>query len=80
MISLSLLKLVGLKDAIHLATQPAVGQVDVYIGRHAASRVSKAVLSGAITPVWLKSEPIPAAYDAVFDEFVRTCWADRCEV
>jgi len=41
----------GLKDAIHVGHSTGGGEVARYIGRHGTSRVSKAVLIGAIPPV-----------------------------
>ena len=44
-----------LKDAIHVGHSTGGGEVARYIGRHGSSRVSKAVLIGAITPVMVKT-------------------------
>ena len=45
-----------LKDAIHVGQSTGGGEVARYIGRHGTSRVSKAVLIGAIPPVMVKSD------------------------
>src|SRR6478609_8761066 len=57
-----------LKDAIHVGHSTGGGEVARYIGRHGSSRVSKAVLIGAIPPVMVKSETNPGGLPmAVFD-------------
>jgi len=67
-----------LKDAIHVGHSTGGGEVARYIGRHGSSRVSKAVLIGAITPVMLKSETNPGGLPmAVFDEIRANVLADR---
>ena len=67
-----------LKDAIHVGHSTGGGEVVRYIGRHGTSRVSKAVLIGAITPVMLKSETNPGGLPmAVFDEIRANVLADR---
>jgi non-heme chloroperoxidase len=67
-----------LKDAIHVGHSTGGGEVVRYIGRHGASRVSKAVLIGAITPVMVKSETNPGGLPmAVFDEIRANVLADR---
>ena len=58
-----------LKDAIHVGHSTGGGEVVRYIGRHGNSRVTKAVLIGAITPVMVKRETNPGGLPmAVFDE------------
>jgi non-heme chloroperoxidase len=67
-----------LKDAIHVGHSTGGGEVARYIGRHGSSRVSKAVLIGAITPVMVKSETNPGGLPmAVFDEIRANVLADR---
>ena len=64
-----LVEALDLKDAIHVGHSTGGGEVARYIGRHGSSRVSKAVLIGAITPVMVKSETNPGGLPmAVFDE------------
>ncbi len=54
------------------------GEVVRYIGRHGSSRVGKAVLIGAITPVMMKSETNPGGLPmTVFDEIRANVLADR---
>ena len=67
-----------LKDAIHVGHSTGGGEVARYIGRHGSSRVGKAVLIGAITPVMLKSETNPGGLPmTVFDEIRANVLADR---
>jgi non-heme chloroperoxidase len=67
-----------LKDAIHVGHSTGGGEVARYIGRHGSSRVSKAVLIGAITPVMVKSETNPGGLPmAVFNEIRANVLADR---
>jgi len=67
-----------LKDAIHVGHSTGGGEVARYIGRHGSSRVSKAVLIGAIPPVMVKSETNPGGSPmAVFDEIRANVLADR---
>ena len=67
-----------LKDAIHVGHSTGGGEVVRYIGRHGTSRVSKAVLIGAIPPVMLKSETNPGGLPIeVFDEIRSNVLADR---
>lgn len=56
------------------------GEVARYIGRHGTSRVSKAVLMGAVPPIMLKTEanPIGLPLD-VFDGFRKAYLADRSQ-
>src|ERR1700745_755117 len=48
-----------LKNAIHVGHSTGGGEVARYLGRHGTSRVSKAVLIGAIPPVMVKSATNP---------------------
>ncbi len=67
-----------LKDAIHVGHSTGGGEVARYIGRHGSSRVGKAVLIGAITPVMVKSETNPGGLPmTVFDEIRANVLADR---
>jgi non-heme chloroperoxidase len=67
-----------LKDAIHVGHSTGGGEVVRYIGRHGSSRVGKAVLIGAITPVMVKSETNPGGLPmTVFDEIRANVLADR---
>jgi len=67
-----------LKDATHVGHSTGGGEVARYIGRHGTSRVSKAVLIGAIPPVMLKSETNPGGLPIeVFDKIRANVLADR---
>jgi non-heme chloroperoxidase len=67
-----------LRDAIHVGHSTGGGEVARYIGRHGSSRVSKAVLIGAIPPVMVRSETNPGGLPmAVFDEIRANVLADR---
>jgi len=73
-----LVEALDLKDAIHVGHSTGGGEVARYIGRHGSSRVSKAVLIGAIPPVMVKSETNPGGLPiAVFDEIRANVLADR---
>jgi non-heme chloroperoxidase len=74
----ALTEVLDLKDAVHVGHSTGGGEVARYIGRHGSSRVSKAVLIGAITPVMVKSETNPGGLPmAVFDEIRANVLADR---
>jgi non-heme chloroperoxidase len=67
-----------LKDAIHVGHSTGGGEVARYIGRHGTSRVSKAVLIGAVPPVMVKSDsnPLGTPIEA-FNEIRASVLADR---
>jgi non-heme chloroperoxidase len=51
-----------------------------YIGRHGTSRVAKAVLLGAVTPLMLKTEANPGGLPIeAFDEIRAGVTADRSQ-
>jgi non-heme chloroperoxidase len=59
-----------LRDAVHVGHSTGGGEVARYIGRHGTSRVAKAVLLGAVTPLMLKTSANPEgtpmeAFDAI---------------
>lgn len=57
-----------LKEAIHIGHSTGGGEVARYIGRHGTSRVAKAVLIGAVTPVMIQTDYNPDGVPkAVFD-------------
>jgi non-heme chloroperoxidase len=67
-----------LHDAIHVGHSTGGGEVARYIGRHGTSRVSKAVLIGAITPLMLKTPANPAGTPIeAFDGLRASVLADR---
>jgi non-heme chloroperoxidase len=56
------------------------GRVTRYIGRHGTSRVAKAVLLGAVTPLMLKTEANPGGLPIeAFDEIRAGVTADRSQ-
>jgi non-heme chloroperoxidase len=67
-----------LKDAIHVGHSTGGGELARYIGRHGTSRVSKAVLIGAVPPVMVKSDsnPLGTPIEA-FNEIRASVLADR---
>lgn len=76
----ALVKQLDLKDAVHVGHSTGGGEVARYIGRHGTSRVSKAVLIGAIPPLMVKtpSNPLGTSIDA-FDQIRRSVVADRSQ-
>jgi non-heme chloroperoxidase len=67
-----------LKGAVHVGHSTGGGEVARYIGRHGTSRVSKAVLIGAIPPVMIKKDSNPAGTPIeVFDGLRASVLADR---
>ena len=69
-----------LKNAIHVGHSTGGGEVARYIGRHGTSRVAKAVLIGAITPVMLKTAANPGGTPIeAFDGIRAAVAADRSQ-
>jgi non-heme chloroperoxidase len=69
-----------LNDAIHIGHSTGGGEVARYIGRHGTSRVTKAVLIGAVPPLMLKTEANPGGLPIqVFDGFREALVADRAQ-
>jgi len=69
-----------LKDAIHVGHSTGGGEVTRYIGRHGTTRVSKAVLIGAIPPVMVKSGSNPGGTPIEeFDKLRSAVQADRSQ-
>lgn len=59
----------NLKEAVHVGHSTGGGEVARYIGRHGTSRVAKAVLIGAVTPIMLKTDFNPNGVPmSVFDD------------
>lgn len=58
----------NLKEAIHVGHSTGGGEVARYIGRHGTSRVAKAVLISAVTPIMIQTDFNPNGVPkAVFD-------------
>jgi non-heme chloroperoxidase len=69
-----------LRNAIHVGHSTGGGEVTRYIGRHGTSRVSKAVLIGAIPPLMLKTSANPGGTPiAAFDELRKSVVTDRSQ-
>jgi non-heme chloroperoxidase len=75
-----LVSFLDLKDAVHVGHSTGGGEVARYIGRHGTSRVAKAVLIGAITPLMLKTPDNPDGLPIdVFDGLRAQVQADRAQ-
>ena len=73
-----LVKVLELKDAIHVGHSTGAGEVVRYIGRHGSSRVAKTVLIGGIPPLMLKTASNPGGLPLeVFDGIRMGIVADR---
>jgi non-heme chloroperoxidase len=69
-----------LHNAIHIGHSTGGGEVVRYIARHGSSRVSKAVLIGAIPPLMLKTEANPGGLPMeVFDGIRKGVVTDRSQ-
>ncbi len=69
-----------LKKAVHVGHSTGGGEVARYIGRHGTSRVAKAVLIGAVTPLMLKTPANPEGSPiATFDAIRAGVVADRSQ-
>ncbi len=76
----ALMKALDVRDAIHVGHSTGGGEVTRYIGRHGTSRVSKAVLIGAIPPLMLKTPANPGGLPLeVFDVIRKEVQADRSQ-
>ncbi|MGJ6967819.1 alpha/beta fold hydrolase [Streptosporangium sp. G11] len=76
----TLLDTLDLRDTILVGHSTGGGEVTRYIGRHGTSRVSKAVLLGAVPPLMLKTEANPAGSPVeVFDAIRGGVEADRSQ-
>jgi non-heme chloroperoxidase len=70
----------NLKHAIHIGHSTGGGEVARYIGRHGTSRVSKAVLIGAIPPLMLKTAANPGGLPIeIFDQIRASVQSDRAQ-
>lgn len=73
-------KALDLKDAVHIGHSTGGGEVARYIGRHGTSRVARAVLIGAVTPLMLKTAANPDGTPlAAFDGIRAGVTADRSQ-
>jgi non-heme chloroperoxidase len=77
----ALIEGLGLYDAILVGHSTGGGEVTRYIGRHGSSRLSKAVLIGAVPPLMLKTEANPDGQAMeVFDRLRAGVLADRSQL
>jgi non-heme chloroperoxidase len=68
------------RDAIHVGHSTGGGEVARYIGRHGTTRVAKAVLIGAVTPLMLKTPANPGGLPmAAFDQIRAGVLGDRSQ-
>ncbi|HTJ39685.1 MAG TPA: alpha/beta hydrolase [Dactylosporangium sp.] len=75
-----LLDQLGLTNAILVGHSTGGGEVTRYLGRHGTSRVSKAMLVGAVPPLMLKTESNPEGSPReVFDRIRAGLAADRSQ-
>lgn len=69
-----------LRDAIFVGHSTGGGEVAHYLGRHGTSRVSRAVLIGAVPPIMLKTEANPEGLPKqAFDEIRQGVINDRSQ-
>ena len=76
----ALMEKLDLRGAVLVGHSTGGGEVTRYIGRHGTSRVSKAVLVGAIPPLMLKTPANPGGLPIqAFDDLRRGLAADRSQ-
>ncbi len=76
----ALVESLDLRDAIHVGHSTGGGEVARYIGRHGTTRVAKAVLIGAVTPLMLKTTANPGGLPIeTFDGIRAGVLADRSQ-
>ncbi|MDD1721011.1 MAG: alpha/beta hydrolase [Euryarchaeota archaeon] len=75
-----LVNALGLHEMMMVGHSTGGGEVARYIGRHGASRVAKAVLIGAVTPLMLKTADNPSGLPlAVFDDMRKHVFDNRAQ-
>jgi non-heme chloroperoxidase len=76
----TLFERLDLHDAVFVGHSTGGGEVAHYLGRHGTSRVSKAVLIGAVPPIMLKSDTNPEGLPKkAFDDIRNGVVADRSQ-
>jgi non-heme chloroperoxidase len=76
----TLTEALDVRDAIHVGHSTGGGEVARYIGRHGTTRVSKAVLIGAVPPIMLKTAANPDGLPIdAFDQIRAGVVADRSQ-
>src|SRR5207253_7183424 len=69
-----------LREAVHVGHSTGGGEVVHYIARHGASRVAKAVLISAVTPLMVKTASNPGGLPKeVFDGFQAQVATNRAQ-
>ena len=75
-----LIESLDLKDIIIVGHSTGGGEITRYLGRHGTSRVSKAVLFGAVPPLMVKTEANPDGLPIeVFDGIRKGTYDDRSQ-
>jgi non-heme chloroperoxidase len=75
-----LVKILDLKNAVHIGHSTGGGEVARYVARAAKGRVAKAVLLGAVPPIMLKTAANPEGLPIeVFDGFRAALAANRAQ-
>ncbi|MBU1347630.1 MAG: alpha/beta hydrolase [Alphaproteobacteria bacterium] len=75
-----LFEALDLKDAVMIGHSTGGGEVARFLGRHGTSRVSKAVLMGAVPPIMVQSDANPGGLPIeVFDGFRAALAANRAQ-
>ncbi|HEV2946989.1 MAG TPA: alpha/beta hydrolase [Gemmataceae bacterium] len=76
----TLVKILDLKNAVHVGHSMGGGEVARYIGRHGSKNVAKAVLIGAVPPLMLKTKDNPGGLPMeVFDGIRDGLKSDRSQ-
>src|SRR5512146_787064 len=76
----AVIEALDLRDAVLIGHSTGGGAVARYIGRHGTSRVARAVLVGAVTPLMLQTATNPGGLPmSVFDGFRTAYLADRAQ-
>jgi non-heme chloroperoxidase len=76
----TLIETLDLRDVVLIGHSTGGGEVTRYIGRHGTSRVAKAVLVSAVSPLMLKTEANPEGTPIeAFDEIRAGVAADRSQ-
>ncbi len=77
---LELFEALDLENAVLIGHSTGGGEVARFLGRHGSSKVSKAVLMGAVPPIMLKTDANPGGLPMeVFDGFRTAYLADRAQ-
>ncbi len=75
-----LVRVLDIKDAVHVGHSTGGGEVVRYIGRHGTARVGKVVLISAIPPLMLRTEANPLGLPMnVFDDIRANVLSDRSQ-